>query len=119
MKKPSARSRKKKHVRKTIFGAPDRPRLTVFRSNSNIYAQIIDDLHGNTIVSASSLDIDLKEEVEKAENKTDLSKIVGKRIAEKAKDAGVEKVVFDRNGYKYHGRVKVLAESVREGGLEF
>ncbi|MCF7803229.1 MAG: 50S ribosomal protein L18 [Candidatus Marinimicrobia bacterium] len=119
MKKPSARSRKKKHVRKSIFGMPDRPRLTVFRSNANIYAQIIDDLHGNTLASSSSLENEIQEEVDKAESKAEISKIVGNQIAKKAKDAGIEKVVFDRNGYRYHGRVKALAEAVREGGLEF
>lgn len=119
MKKPSSRSRKKKHVRKTIFGAPDRPRLTVFRSNTHIYAQVINDLEGHTMVSTSSLENGIEEEIAQAENKTEISKIVGKRLAEIALDAGINKVVFDRNGYRYHGRVKALAEAVREGGLEF
>jgi len=119
MKKPTSRNRKKKHVRKTIFGTPDRPRLSVFRSNRNIQVQIIDDLKGTTVVSASSLDNDVSSEVKKAKTKSDVSKIIGKKIAEKAKTAGITQVVFDRNGYRYHGRVKVLADAAREGGLEF
>ena len=119
MNKKSSRSRKKAHVRKTIFGTPDRPRLTVFRSNKNIYAQIIDDLQGQTVVSASSLDTDVQADVEKAKSKTELSEIIGKQVAKKAKDSGIEKVVFDRNGYRYHGRVKALADAARENGLEF
>ncbi len=119
MKNKSSRSRKKAHVRKTIFGTPDRPRLTVFRSNKNIYAQIINDLEGQTIVSASSLDSDVQSDVDKAENKTELSEIVGKHVAQKAKDSGIKQVVFDRNGYRYHGRIKALADAARKGGLDF
>jgi len=98
---------------------PDKPRLSVFRSNNNIYAQIINDLEGNTLVSASSQDTDIREQAQKAKSKMEMSKIVGKHLAEKAVDGGIKRVVFDRNGYQYHGRVKALAEAAREGGLEF
>ena len=116
MKKMKSRARKRK---KTVYGTPDRPRLSVFRSNRHIYAQLIDDTRSETLVSASSLEDEIQEDVKKAENKTELSEIVGKRIAEKTKELGVESIVFDRNGYRYHGRVKVLAEAVREAGLKF
>lgn len=110
------RFRVKKGIRKKVFGTAERPRLTVFRSNSNIYAQIINDETGKTLASFSSR----KKEVMEAEGtKTEKSQIVGKKLAELATSAGVEKVVFDRNGYKYHGRVKALAEGAREGGLNF
>ncbi len=110
---------RRRRVRKKIYGMPDRPRLSVFRSNKNIYAQIINDLEGRTLVSASSVDTDLIEKTDKVKNKQELSKVVGKHLAEKALDAGVKQVVFDRNGYRYHGRVKALAEAARESGLEF
>lgn len=107
------RNRIKGQIRKKISGTSERPRLTVFRSNSQIYAQIIDDTVGRTLVSASSLG-------EKSNlNKTEKATFVGKLIAEKAIDAGVSSVVFDRNGYLYHGRVKQLAEAAREAGLKF
>lgn len=113
-------SRKKRHrvIRKSIQGTPERPRLNVFRSSKHIYAQLIDDTQMNTIVSSSTLD---KNVVEKLEGltKKEAAEIVGKDIAEKAKDAGIEKVVFDRGGYLYHGRVKALAEGARENGLKF
>jgi len=98
---------------------PDRPRLSVFRSNSNVYAQIINDLEGNTLVSASSQDTDIRDQAHKAKTRIEMSKIVGKHLASKAADAGIKQVVFDRNGYQYHGRVQALAEAAREGGLEF
>lgn len=113
------RQRNKARVRKKIYGMPDKPRLTVFRSNKNIYAQIINDVEGGTLVSASSQDTDLREQAQKAKNKMEISKIVGKHLAEKAADAGIKEVVFDRNGYQYHGRVQALAEAARKGGLEF
>lgn len=103
----------KKRIRARIFGTPERPRLSVFRSNEEIYAQVIDDLSGTTIVSASSL----KSEV-KGDKKT-IATEVGKKLATVAKEKGIEKVVFDRNGYLYHGRVKALADGAREGGLQF
>jgi len=103
-------------VRKDISGTAERPRLTVFRSNKQIYAQIINDLTGSTLLSASSLRSDAFPE--KA-NKIEQAKAVGKLIAEKALNAGIKTVVFDRNGFLYHGRIKSLAESAREGGLKF
>jgi len=110
-----SKNRKGLYARNAIIGTPDRPRLSVYRSNANIYAQIIDDIHGHTLVSTSSL----KENISEDKSKMEVSKRVGESIAEKAKDAGITKVVFDRNGYRYHGRVRALAEGAREGGLEF
>jgi large subunit ribosomal protein L18 len=110
------RAKIKRRIRKNISGTADLPRLTVYRSNKQIYAQVIDDVRGVTIVSASSLKNDGAQSVAKI----DQAKIVGKEVAEKAMAAGVEKrVVFDRNGYLYHGRVKSLADAAREGGLKF
>ncbi len=103
----------KQRVRKHISGTTERPRLTVFRSNRQIYAQVIDDLTGKTLAAASSLSL-----TEKASKKEIASK-VGEIIAQKSKEAGVETVVFDRNGYLYHGRVKELADAARKGGLKF
>ena len=104
-----------KRVRGKVSGTPERPRLNVFRSETNIYAQIIDDTKGITLVSASSLEKDF----ECDGTKTDAAKKVGQVIAERAKAKGIELVVFDRGGYLYHGRVKALAEGAREGGLQF
>ena len=106
----------KKRIRKVVFGTNDKPRLTVFRSNKEIYAQIIDDTSSKTIVASSSKDKDLKI---KTTNKIEVSKIVGDSIAKKALKAGVKNVSFDRNGYLYHGRVKSLADGAREAGLNF
>ncbi len=103
----------KQRIRTKVFGTAERPRLTVFRSNSQIYAQVIDDTKGATLASASSLAITDKI------TKTEKASLVGKAIAEAAKKAGVETVVFDRNGYLYHGRVKQLADAAREAGLKF
>ena len=110
-------ARKVRHERVTekVFGTSDCPRLCVFRSNTNISAQIINDENGSTLVSASSLDKDLKIKNLNIEAATK----VGESISKKAKKAGIETVVFDRGGYKYHGRVKALAEAARENGLEF
>lgn len=113
--KLSRRERIKKGIRKRLEGSAERPRLSVYRSNKGIYAQIIDDVKGITIVSTSSLSKDFAA----SGNKVEQSRAVGLAIAEKAKAAGVTKVVFDRNGYLYHGRVKSLAEGAREGGLDF
>ena len=113
--KSKRRERIKRRVRKNISGTANRPRLTVFGSNKQIYAQVIDDENGVTVASAASLKSDEAQKV----NKTDQAKLVGKMIAESATKAGVANVVFDRNGYLYHGRVKCLADSVREGGLKF
>ena len=116
-KKDSNAARIKRHyrVRKNISGTPERPRLNVFRSLSNIYAQVIDDTNGKTLVSASSLEI---KELKNGGNK-EAAREVGKLVAKKALDAGIKAVVFDRGGYVYHGRVLELAEGAREGGLEF
>lgn len=113
--KYSRRERIKKGIRKRLAGSPERPRLSVYRSNKGIYAQVIDDVAGVTLVSASSLSKDFSA----SGNKVEQSKAVGKLVAEKALAAGVSKVVFDRNGYLYHGRVKSLADGAREAGLDF
>ena len=109
------RGRRKTGIRKKILGQPERPRLTVFRSANHIYGQVIDDLSGRTLVSASTRDKDW----DGAGGNVEGAKKVGTRLAERAKGAGVSKVVFDRNGFRYHGRVKALADAAREGGLEF
>jgi large subunit ribosomal protein L18 len=114
-KKSLARLKIKRRVRGKLSGTSDRPRLSVFRSNKQIYAQIIDDLNGVTIASASSL----SKESAKALPKLEQASNVGKMIAEEAKNAGVTTVVFDRNGYLFHGRFKQLADAARQGGLKF
>ncbi len=106
------RNRRKRGIRKRILGTPDRPRLTVFRSQKHIYAQVIDDVTGKTVAAATSMKLDRSWDVKAAS-------AVGNELAEKARTAGVQAVQFDRNGYKYHGRVKALAEAAREGGLKF
>jgi len=108
------RTRIKKGIRKKLEGTNQRPRLSVFKSNRIIYAQVIDDSTGNTLLSASSVDLDKKGGV----NLT-ISKTVGKKVAERALANGISEIVFDRNGYLYHGNVKALAEGAREGGLKF
>lgn len=113
--KQERRDKIKKRIRKTIVGTTEKPRLSVFRSNKEIYAQIIDDVNHVTLASASSLN---NKEAQKG-TKKDSAQVVGKEIADKAKKAGIESVVFDRNGYLYHGRVKSLADAAREGGLKF
>jgi len=113
-----ARHRRHLRVRKSIQGTPDRPRLNVFRGLSEIYVQVIDDQQGNTLVSASTLDKELRDKV-KGKNKTDQARLVGQAVAERAKAHGITKVVFDRSGYRYIGRVKALADGAREGGLDF
>ncbi len=113
--KLSRRERIKRGIRKRLSGSTERPRLSVYRSNKGIYAQIIDDVDGKTLVAASSLSKDFSA----SGNKIEQSKAVGKLVAEKAIAAGISKVVFDRNGYLYHGRVKSLADGAREGGLQF
>ena len=109
------RLKRHKRVRGKISGTPERPRLNVFRSETNIYAQIIDDVAGVTLVSASSLEKGFECEG----TKTDAAKKVGQVVAERAKAKGIDTVVFDRGGYVYHGRVQALAEGAREGGLQF
>lgn len=113
--KKSKRVKRHLRVRKKVFGTPERPRLSVYRSEKNIYAQIIDDINAVTLVSASSLDKDFGA---KGGNKEG-AKLVGELVAKKALDKGVTEVVFDRGGYVYHGRVQQLAESAREAGLKF
>ena len=113
--KKANRQRRHLRVRKKVFGTPERPRLSVYRSEKNIYAQIIDDVNAVKLVSASSLDKDFSA---KGGNKEG-AKLVGEMIAKKALDKGVNEVVFDRGGYVYHGRVQVLADSAREAGLKF
>ncbi|GAB3924061.1 50S ribosomal protein L18 [Larkinella terrae] len=114
--KASRRLRIKNHIRNKVSGTADQPRLSVFRSNARIYAQIIDDEKGHTLVSASSIDINGKDK--KGVN-VELAKQVGQALAEKATTSGITRVVFDRNGYLYHGKVKALADGAREGGLQF
>jgi large subunit ribosomal protein L18 len=109
------RRRIKRSIRKNVTGTSERPRLSVYRSNAQIYAQIIDDIDGKTLVSADSLKNESAQKVPKIEQ----AAIVGKDVAEKALAAGINEVVFDRNGYLYHGRVKSLADAAREGGLKF
>ena len=114
--KASAREKIKFRIRKKINGVAARPRLSIFRSNADIYAQLINDENGSTIASVSSLDKDIKAQ---KVTKTEKSKLVGNAIARKANDLGLTTVVFDRGGYIYHGRVKGVAEGAREGGLQF
>jgi len=112
------RVRRKRHVRKTVSGTADRPRLTVFRSHRNICAQIIDDTVGRTLVAASSLDKQLAAGLARGGNKA-AAQVVGTALAARALQAGIKQVVFDRNGYPFHGRVRELAEAARKGGLAF
>ena len=113
--KADRRQRIKYRIRKRLSGSGERPRMTVYRSNKQVYVQLVDDVSGQTLVSASSKE---KEIASQKVNKTDQAKLVGKRLAEKAKEKGIENVVFDRNGYLYHGRVKNLADAARESGLK-
>lgn len=115
-RKVTNRQRIKSRVRAKISGDGSRPRLSVFRSNQNIYAQLIDDSVGVTLASASTLEKDLEID---GEGRVAAGVSVGKRLAERARAAGIESVVFDRNGFRYHGRVKAVAEGAREGGLRF
>lgn len=118
LSKEQARSRRKMRIRKKIRGTSERPRLVVFRSNSSIYAQLVDDDAGTTIVASSSLALGKAQGVAMKANKETAS-VVGKEIARLAKEKNIDEVVFDRNGYIYHGRVKSLADGAREGGLKF
>ena len=114
----AGRNRRHTRVRQSIHGTPERPRLSVFRSLSGIYAQVIDDVAGQTIVSASTIDPGLREQV-KGLKQAEKAHLVGKTLAERALGKGIKVVSFDRSGYKYIGRVKALAEGAREGGLKF
>jgi large subunit ribosomal protein L18 len=112
----AARQKRHERIRLRLSGSPERPRLTVFRSLNHIYAQVIDDTTGRTLAAASSLEKELRSAGQK---KTDEAKTVGRLIAERARSAGIEQVVFDRAGFRYHGRIKSLADAAREAGLEF
>jgi len=107
-----------KRLRKAISGTAARPRLAIFRSNQNIYAQIIDDERGHTLAAASTVEKDVKGQKD-GKTPVDVAKLIGQLIGERAKSAGIEQVVFDRGGFKYHGRVKALADAAREAGLQF
>jgi large subunit ribosomal protein L18 len=113
-----ARLRRHGRVRKRVVGTPERPRLNVFRSLSHIYAQVIDDSQGYTLVSASTIDPEVEAQL-RGLTKTEQASVVGKVLAERALGQGISRVVFDRGGYAYHGRVRALADAAREGGLEF
>ncbi len=119
-KESRTKIREKKHlkIRNRFSGTPERPRLSVFRSNSHMYAQIIDDTVGNTLVAASTLDKDVKGQVKFTDN-IEAATLLGKVIAQKALDKGIKTVVFDRGGFIYHGKIQALAEAAREAGLEF
>ena len=116
--RPIARVRRHTRVRKNLAGTTERPRLNVFRSLSAIYAQVIDDQTGNTLLAASTVDRDLREKM-KGLKKSEQAKLVGQTVAERAKNKGIQAVVFDRGGYRYIGRIKALADGAREGGLQF
>ncbi|HLA06483.1 MAG TPA: 50S ribosomal protein L18 [Anaerolineales bacterium] len=113
-----ARTRRHARVRKNLTGSAQRPRLNVYKSLSSIYAQVIDDGAGKTLVSASTIDRELREKV-KGLKKSEQAKLIGQAVAERARGKGIQAVVFDRGGYRYVGRVKALAEGAREGGLQF
>ena len=114
----AARVRRKMRIRKKVYGLSARPRLTIFRSSGHIYAQIVDDVTGRTVVAASTLSAELKS-AEGHKGNVEAAKAVGKLIAERAAAAKITQVVFDRNGFLYHGRVKALADAAREAGLDF
>lgn len=116
--KTVAREKRKKRIRSKIFGDPKRPRLAVYKSNTNIYAQVVNDIEGKTLVSASTLDKNLKSKL-KAGSKVEAAKQVGALVAEKALAKSIKEVVFDRSGFLFHGRVKALADAAREKGLKF
>lgn len=114
-----AQLKRKARVRRKVYGTTERPRLSVFRSARHIYGQIVVDLEGRTVVAASTLTAELAEELKQKKNKIEQAKLVGKHLAKKALEKGIDRVVFDRNGFLYHGRVKALADAAREGGLKF
>src|SRR5689334_22685167 len=115
----SPRKRRQIRVRSKVYGSPERPRLNVFRSARHIYAQIIDDDKGYTLVAASTVEADTKGKITDENTKIDEAKLVGQTIAKRAIDKGIKQVVFDRAGYLYHGRIKALADGAREAGLQF
>ncbi len=116
--KKEARLKRKQRIRKKVAGSQERPRLSVFRSSKHIYAQVIDDVLGQTIVAASTMEKAVKDKSD-FENKVSKASYIGKLVAERAKEKGVSNVVFDRNGFMYHGRVKALSDGARDGGLNF
>lgn len=118
IKKQARRLRRKRSIRQRVFGSSEKPRLTVFRSHKNIYGQVIDDLRGVTLASASTRAKDLRDQVAAFGGNCKAAAAVGKALAEKAKALGIESVQFDRNGYRYHGRVKALVEAARAAGLK-
>jgi len=117
-KKKTARLKRKKRIRKKLSGTSERPRLTVFRSARHIYAQVIDDTRGETLASVSSLEKDIKDAPE-LKGKTGVAAVAGKLLAERVMSKGITQVVFDRNGFRYHGRIKAVSDSAREAGLKF
>lgn len=117
-KRTELRDKRKNRIRKKIFGTPERPRLSVYRSSKHIYTQIIDDSQGVTLTSASTVEKDIRE-TRKFENKRAAANFIGKLIAERATAKGIKAVVFDRNGFLYHGRVKAVSDGAREAGLDF
>jgi large subunit ribosomal protein L18 len=118
LSRDARRERIHRRVRTRVTGTPERPRLCVYRSNGNIYAQVIDDRTGRTLASASSVDAETRKDLKNGNNVA-AAKVIGKKIAERTRAAGIEQVVFDRGGYKYHGRVEALAAAAREAGLKF
>lgn len=114
----SSRARRHRRIRSRVTGTVVRPRLNVFRSNAHIYAQVIDDIQGHTLVAASTVDASLRTQMSE-NNKQEEAKLVGQLIAERALAAGIQQVVFDRGGYRYHGRIQALADAAREAGLKF
>ena len=118
IQKQTSRLRRKRHVRKKVFGTPERPRLSVFRSNKHIYAQLVDDVAGLTLASMNTKCKVLRDQLAKTGNK-DAAKMVGVALAKQAVQVGIKCVTFDRNGYRYHGRIKALADGARETGLVF
>lgn len=114
-----SREKRKRRIRRKVLGTAERPRLSVFRSAKNIYAQLIDDTSYNTLVQVSTVSKDVKDQLKGKSGNKEGATMIGKLIAERAQEKGIKRVVFDRNGFLYHGRVKSLAEAAREGGLEF
>lgn len=117
--KKVARLRKKKHINKVVSGTAERPRLVVFKSLKHVYAQLVDDVSQRTLTGMSSLSKEVQDKLKSSKGKIEQAKIIGKSIAKKAQAMKIERVVFDRNGYLYHGRVKAVAEAAREAGLKF
>ncbi len=119
LSKAEARLKRKKRIRKKLIGTTERPRLTIFRSAKNIYVQIVDDTTSRTLAEASSLSRDIRSQIAGKGGNKEGALIIGKLIAERALEKGIKRIIFDRNGFLYHGRVKALADAVREHGLEF